>query len=68
VAVEIWALPRAAYGAFVAEVRPPLGIGTLELDDGRRVQGFLCESWATDGRRDITEWGGWKAWLASGAQ
>jgi allophanate hydrolase len=65
IAVEIWALPLAAYGAFVAEVAPPLGIGTLELDDGRQVQGFLCEAWATDGRRDITEWGGWKAWLAS---
>ncbi len=65
VAVEVWALPRAAYGAFVAEVAPPLSIGTLELEDGRQVQGFLCEAWATDGHRDITEWGGWKAWLAS---
>jgi hypothetical protein len=58
-------LPRAAYGSFVAEVAAPLGIGTLELDDGQRIQGFLCESWATEGRRDITEWGGWRAWLAS---
>jgi allophanate hydrolase len=65
VEVEIWALPRSSYGAFVAEVSPPLGIGTLELDDGRRVQGFLCEAAAAEGRRDITESGGWKAWLAS---
>jgi allophanate hydrolase len=65
VALEIWSLPRAAYGAFVAEIPPPLGIGTLELDDGGRVQGFLCEAWAVEGRRDITQWGGWKAWLAS---
>ena len=65
IALEVWAIPRAAYGAFVAEIPPPLGIGTLELDDGSRVQGFLCEAWTTAGRRDITEWGGWKAWLAS---
>ncbi|HTH13991.1 MAG TPA: allophanate hydrolase [Spirochaetia bacterium] len=65
VAVEVWSLPRAAYGAFVAEIPSPLGIGTLELEDGRRVQGFLCEAWTLEGRRDITEWGGWKAWLAS---
>jgi allophanate hydrolase len=65
IALEVWAIPRAAYGAFVAEIPPPLGIGTLELDDGSRVQGFLCEAWTTTGRRDITEWGGWKAWLAS---
>lgn len=64
-AVEVWAIPRAAYGAFVAEIPGPLGIGTVELSDGRRVQGFLCEAWTTEGRRDITEWGGWKAWLAS---
>lgn len=64
-AVEVWAVPVAAYGAFVAEIPPPLGIGTVELDDGRRVQGFLCEAWTTEGRRDITKWGGWKAWLSS---
>ncbi|MGO9308355.1 MAG: allophanate hydrolase [Spirochaetia bacterium] len=67
VEVEVWAVPRAAYGVFVAEVQPPLGIGTLELEDGRQVQGFLCETWAANGRRDITEWGGWSAWLADGA-
>jgi len=65
VALEVWSLPRAAYGAFVAEIGSPLGIGTLELDDGRRVQGFLCEAWATHGRRDITEFGGWRAWVES---
>lgn len=63
---ELWSLPRAAYGAFVAEIPPPLGIGTVELEDGSRVQGFLCEAWTTSGRRDITSWGGWRAWLASG--
>lgn len=68
VAVEVWALPRTAYGAFVAEIPAPLGIGTVELSDGRRVQGFLCEAWTIEGRRDITEWGGWKSWLASRPQ
>ena len=35
--------PRRS-GAFVARVPAPLCIGTLELDDGARVSGFLCEA------------------------
>jgi allophanate hydrolase len=63
VALEVWSLPRHRYGEFVAEIPSPLGIGTVDLDDGSRVQGFLCEAWAVEGRREITSFGGWKAWL-----
>jgi Amidase len=45
--------------------RAPLGIGTIELLDGRRVHGFLCESHALAGAADITVHGGWRAYLAS---
>lgn len=65
VAVELWALSPAAFGAFVAEVPPPLAIGTLTLADGRPVKGFLCEACATQGARDITHFGGWRAYLAA---
>ena len=61
--VELWSMPLAHYGSFVALIGSPLGIGSLELDDGRRVQGFVCEAWATEGARDITELGGWRAWV-----
>jgi allophanate hydrolase len=63
--VEIWALDDAAFGSFVAEIPPPLGIGTLELEDGTSVKGFLCESIGLEGARDITEFGGWRAFRAS---
>ena len=67
VAVELWALTPAAFGAFVAEVPPPLSIGSLTLADGRTVKGFLCESCALAGARDISSFGGWRAYLAQEA-
>jgi len=63
VEVEIWEMDDAAFGSFVAMIPAPLGIGTLVLEDGRRVKGFLCESHATGGAEDITNFGGWRAWL-----
>lgn len=67
IAVELWALPVAAYGSFVAGIAAPLGIGTLTLADGTQVQGFLCESAALDGAEDITRFGGWRAYRTHGA-
>ncbi len=64
--VEIWALPVAAFGAFVAQVPPPLSIGTINLHDGHGVKGFLVEAAATAGARDISSFGGWRAFLAQG--
>lgn len=63
--VELWDVPVTAFGAFVAEIPAPLGIGTLELEDGRLVKGFICEPRGLDGARDITTFGGWRAYLAS---
>ncbi len=62
--VEVWALPDAAFGRFVAAVPPPLSIGTLELADGRAVKGFLVEAEAIAGARDITSFGGWRRFAA----
>jgi allophanate hydrolase len=61
--VEVWELPMAEFGGFVAEIRAPLGIGWLELQDGERVQGFLCEAYAAKDALDITGYGGWKSYL-----
>jgi allophanate hydrolase len=63
--VEVWSMPTAALGSFVAGVPRPLSIGTVDLDDGTSVHGFLCESAAIDGAEDITRHGGWRAYLAS---
>ncbi len=63
--LELWDIPLARFGEFVAEIPAPLGIGTLLLADGRRVKGFICEAWALEGATDITEFGGWRDYLAS---
>jgi allophanate hydrolase len=64
IAIEIWALSESAFGRFVAAVPPPLSIGTLEIDDGRSVKGFLVEAEAVAGARDISSFGGWRAFTA----
>jgi len=65
VEVEVWSLPPAAFGAFVAAIPAPLGIGKLRLDDGEMVSGFLCEPYATEGAEDISSFGGWRAFRRS---
>jgi allophanate hydrolase len=62
--VEVWALSESAFGRFVAAVPPPLSIGTLELDAGRSVKGFLVEAEAVADARDISSFGGWRAFMA----
>jgi allophanate hydrolase len=62
--VEIWALSPASFGAFVATVPAPLSIGTIRLNDGSAVQGFLVEAAAVNGARDISQFGGWRAFMA----
>ncbi|HEU4923811.1 MAG TPA: allophanate hydrolase [Burkholderiales bacterium] len=63
--VEVWDMPARRFGDFVAGIPAPLGIGTLELEDGTRVKGFLCEHHAVQGRPDISSWGGWRAYCAN---
>jgi len=63
--VELWDVPLARFGEFVAEIPAPLGIGNLTLLDGRSVKGFICEPWAIAGAQDITGFGGWRAYIAS---
>ena len=66
IAVEIWDMPAANVGAFLAGIAPPLGLGALTLEGGERVQGFLCEADAVGNARDITAYGGWRAWNEAG--
>jgi allophanate hydrolase len=64
--VEVWELPVDAYGRFVADIPAPLGIGTLALENGEMVQGFLCEAHAVEDARNITKFGGWRAFIGQG--
>ena len=61
---ELWAVPTASIGALLALVPPPLGFGTVVLDDGPCL-GFLAESAGVADATDITHFGGWRAWLRS---
>jgi allophanate hydrolase len=61
--VELWSLPMVNYGSFVAGIPEPLGIGTIKLADGRKEQGFLCEHIATRQATDISDFGGWRAYV-----
>jgi allophanate hydrolase len=65
--VEVWEMSAEAFGSFVAAIPPPLGIGTIQLEDGESVKGFLCESYAVANARDISEFGGWRQFLAASA-
>ena len=56
-------LPTEAFGSFVDGVPAPLCIGTLELEDGERVKGFLCEAHGAQGALDISGFGGWRGYL-----
>ena len=66
IALEVWTLDAAGFGAFIAKIPPPLGIGTIRLDDGSSVKGFLVEAEAIAGAKEITKFGGWRAYLAAG--
>ena len=61
--VEVWRLPVREYGSFVAGIPSPLGIGQVELENGEWVQGFVCEGWAVQGAEEISQFGGWRAYL-----
>jgi allophanate hydrolase len=62
---EVWSVPAAAFGRFVAAIPAPLGIGKVSLDDGSAVAGFICEPLGVQGAKDITAFAGWRPYLAS---
>ena len=64
VAVEVWSLPSQGFGRFVAGIPAPLAIGTVRLADGTAPKGFLCEAEGIEGAADITDHGGWRAFVA----
>ena len=61
--LEVWALPTECFGAFIDNIPQPLVIGTVNLEDGAKVKGFLCEPSGLEGAKDITSYGGWRNYL-----
>ena len=64
IAVEVYEVPSALFGSFVAEVPGPLAIGSVTLGSGEVVKGFVAEPRAMEGAEDITHLGGWRAYIA----
>jgi allophanate hydrolase len=62
--VEVWNMPVEHFGSMMKLIGPPLGIGTIRLEDGSDVKGFICEPYALESAVDISHHGGWRAYLA----
>jgi len=63
--LEVWSMPLEHFGAFMVQIASPLCIGTVYLEDGSSVYGFLCESDPIKGAEEITAYGGWRSYLIS---
>ncbi|CTQ53289.1 Allophanate hydrolase [Roseibium album] len=66
--LEIWALPKSEIGGFLAGIPAPLGLGTVELFDGREVNGFICEGSGALGAEDISHLKSWREYMNTLAQ
>jgi allophanate hydrolase len=64
IAAEEWSFPKTSLGELLATINQPLGLGQLELSDGRKVHGFVCEAASAEGAKDISASGGWRNFLS----
>ena len=63
--VEVWEIPIEGFGRFTQSVPRPFAIGNVVLENGETVKGFVCEPVAVMNAQDITQFGGWQAFLES---
>jgi hypothetical protein len=67
IAVEVWAVPAARLTSILRQEPPGLCIGTVQLEDASECLGVLGESILCRGQREITAYGGWRAYVGSRA-
>ncbi len=67
IAVEVWLVPPAGIAAILLSEPDGLCVGRVTLDDGSEVLGVLAEPALVEGSREITEHGGWRAYVAASA-
>jgi urea carboxylase / allophanate hydrolase len=63
--VEVWSLPKTQLASFVQTIVTPLGIGSIELQDGSWVHGFICEPYGIETAVDVSKHGGWRGYIKS---
>ncbi|GAA2359533.1 allophanate hydrolase-related protein [Dactylosporangium salmoneum] len=64
VALEVWEVPAAALADILSKEPAGLTVGKVALADGSEVLGVLGEPFLVEGQREITEFGGWRGYLA----
>jgi hypothetical protein len=64
IALEVWAVPPSGISTILLQEPPGLCIGKVRLADGEAVLGVLGEAFLCQDRREITQWGGWRAYIA----
>ncbi|MEO1591352.1 MAG: glutamyl-tRNA amidotransferase, partial [Cyanobacteria bacterium J06632_22] len=62
VAVEVWDIPLAGLGIVLSQEPPGLAIGKVKLEDGEEVLGVIGEPLTVEGKKEISEYGGWRAY------
>lgn len=62
IAVEVWAVPFEGLGKILLQEPPGLAIGKVLLHTGEEVLGVLAEPYLCEEQREITEFGGWRAY------
>jgi len=65
VALELWDVPLAGLAGILLNEPPGLAIGKVVLEDGSIVLGVLGEPFLCQGQREITAYGGWRAYTAA---
>lgn len=68
IGVEVWAVPPAGIAAILRQEPPGLSVGKVCLADGEVVLGVLGEPILCENQREITAWGGWRAYTAAKAE
>ncbi len=63
--VQIWKVPSKELSGFINQIGAPLGFGKVSLENGKSVTSFLCENFALEGAKEITDLQTWEAYLAS---
>ena len=63
--VEIWSMPLHSVGDFLDKIPAPLGLGTVLLDDGSSVHGFISESAMLNDAQDVSSFGSFRAVMAA---
>ncbi len=62
IVLEVWGVPAAGLIQVLQQEPPGLCIGKVKMADGEEILGVLGEPILCEGRKEITGYGGWRAY------